>query len=806
MRYTLSKSTMTTTAQFPSSRAVPCFFSLAALILSSCGPIVREGNKPVSTRPSLPSPEEIARLPADGGPSYNRLVHEKSPYLLQHAANPVDWYPWGPEAFDRARRENKPVFLSVGYSSCHWCHVMEHESFERDDVAEILNRDFICIKVDREERPDLDDIYMTATQIMSGRGGWPNSVWLTADKRPWYAGTYFPREDAPGRPGFKTLLRKLAEIWQTRRADVETQAEQLSSALREHARVTAGSATPDIVDMGQVLEQALAAYRESYDLQHGGFGGAPKFPPHSALLLLLQLERTAPRPAIRNMLTGTLDAMRRGGIHDHVGGGFHRYSTDERWFLPHFEKMLYDNALLARAYTEAWELTQDESFRRAARDTLDWALRDMRGSEGGFFSALDADSEGEEGKFYVWSHDEIIAVLGPAEGARFARTFGILPGGNFHDEATGKPTGLNIPHLSDASDRKRVASLLARLREVRAKRVWPGLDDKVLTAWNGLMIGSLARAGKSFSEPRYTRAAERAARFILADMRKAGVLLRSYREGAARGAAYLEDYAALANALIDLNEATGDAAWLSEATAIADRMLARFWDNEHGGFFFTADDHEALLIRSKDALDQAMPSGNGLAAQALARLAVLANRPDYEKKARQSIATFAPLLRRLPTAGASLLHAAALLEAQTRQPVQLPSEHVVTATLTADRRLVRPDDELNVAIELTIAPGWHIQAHEPSQPRLTPTTVEVLGTDFALTDVKYPRGRVTAAGGFDQLRVYEGNVTLTAALRASKTLSGFATARFRLRWQACDDASCQAPESAEQELTMRVEM
>ncbi|MFC2076229.1 thioredoxin domain-containing protein [candidate division KSB1 bacterium] len=528
---------------------------------------------------TLPSPEVISKLPPDGGPHYNRLIHERSPYLLQHAANPVDWHPWGDAAFEKARADNKPIFLSIGYSTCHWCHVMERESFENEQIAKILNENFIPIKVDREERPDIDEIYMKATQLVTGGGGWPNSLWLTPDGRPWFAGTYFPPQDAYGRPGFRTVLLSLAEYWETRPDDVETQAEQIREAMERMSSVGDFSGTGKLSSL--LIERSLESHRESFDSGWGGFGGAPKFPPHGSISLIFdQYQRTGDQSDL-DMALNTLKRMAAGGIHDHLGGGFHRYSTDARWLTPHFEKMLYDNAQLSRAYVDAYLISGDEDFRVAAVGTYDWVLREMTDSKGGFYSAIDADSEGEEGKFYVWGRDEVISILGEEEGDLFCSVYNVRTEGNFSDEATGNTPGTNIIHLEKPIDeiaadlgleqsdlRRRLAESRKKLLERRDQRVHPYTDDKVLTSWNGLMIGSLAYGGLELDEPRYTAAAGRATDFILAEMYRDGRLLRSFREGGAGLNAYLDDYAFLIHGLLELYGEGGGGGWRRGPSAV----------------------------------------------------------------------------------------------------------------------------------------------------------------------------------------------------------------------------------------------
>jgi uncharacterized protein YyaL (SSP411 family)/aryl-alcohol dehydrogenase-like predicted oxidoreductase len=580
----------------------------------------------------------------------NRLIHETSPYLLQHAHNPVDWYPWGAEALTRAKVENKPILLSIGYSACHWCHVMERESFENETVAALMNRSFVNIKVDREERPDLDDIYMAATLALNGQGGWPMTVFLTPDQRPFFAGTYFPPEDRFGRPGFSTLLIQIADLWERRPADLMGQAETLT----KHLRTTSAPAAA-----GNVGEEEIrAAVRElaaSFDPTYGGFGPAPKFPPATQLRLLFRHHRRTGDPAALTMATKTLDGMAQGGMYDQIGGGFARYSTDERWLVPHFEKMLYDNALLASAYSEGFQVTGNGFYQRIAREILEYVLREMTGPDGAFYSATDADSEGEEGKFYVWTPVEVEAVLGPEEGGRLCAYYDISDEGNWE--------GKSIPHTPRSVER--VASRLgiaadalsrslevgrAALYEARRRRVAPGLDDKVLTAWNGMMLGAMAEGARVLSEPRYLHAAARAADFLLGALRRSdGRLLRTYRRGKAHLDAYLEDYAFLAEGLVDLYEAGGDTRYLREAARLAEGMVAHFGD-EGGAFFDTANDHEALILRHKDGADGAVPSANAVAASALTRLAAHLDRSDLRERAVAAIQAYAQPMSQHPRA------------------------------------------------------------------------------------------------------------------------------------------------------------
>jgi uncharacterized protein YyaL (SSP411 family) len=584
------------------------------------------------------------------------LTHETSPYLLQHKDNPVDWYPWGQEALTRARDEDKPILLSIGYSACHWCHVMERESFEDEDTAAYMNEHFVPIKLDREERPDLDAIYMEACQAMTGHGGWPLNVFLTPEQVPFYAGTYFPPEDRGGMPSWRRILEAVTEAWTEKRDEIRAGSERVAQ------RLTGGAAlepSTDVLDSA-VLDDALAALRMNYDSVNGGFGSTPKFPPASAIEFLLRRGET-------EMTAHTLRAMASAGMYDQVGGGFARYSVDARWLVPHFEKMLYDNALLARAYLHGWQVTGAEFFRTIAEETLDWALREMRGAEGGFYSALDADSEGEEGKFYVWTLDE----LREAGGEEAVQAFGATEEGNFE--------GKNIlVRAGEASP-----ALKRRVYEVRSERVWPGLDDKRLTSWNALVIAALAEAGAVLERDDYLDAARDAADFILRELRDDdGRLLRTWKEGKAKLNAYLEDHAYLLEALLTLYEATFEPRWFTEARALADTMIDRFADDERGGFFETSSDHEQLVARRKDLEDHPIPSGNSSAAYGLLRLAALTGEYEYERQAVGVFRLLHSLAARHPQAFAHLLqaldfHLAAVKEVALVGPGREPLERTV---------------------------------------------------------------------------------------------------------------------------------
>jgi uncharacterized protein len=577
----------------------------------------------------------------------NRLAEETSPYLLQHKDNPVDWYPWGQEALDRAKEQDKPIIVSIGYSACHWCHVMEHESFEDPATAAEMNEHYVCIKVDREERPDVDAIYMEACQAMTGQGGWPLNAFLTPDQVPFYAGTYFPPEPRHGMPSWRQVLAGVSEAWQTRRDEIESVSDQLGQRLRGGALLqpTDGAMDP------RGLDEAVDALRGSYDPANGGFGGAPKFPPSSAIEFLLRRGAT-------EMTSHTLRQMAAGGMYDQVGGGFARYSVDAHWLVPHFEKMLYDNALLARAYLHAWQVTGEPLFERVCRETLDWAILEMRAPEGGFYSALDADSEGVEGKFYVWTLDELREVLGDDADEAIAY-FGATEEGNFE--------GRNILTRAGAEPED-LRNIRRRLYEARSKRVWPGLDDKRLTAWNALMISALADAGAVLGEPRYLDAARACGGFLLRSMRDpGGCLLRTFKAGQAKLNAYLEDHAFLVEALLTLYESTFDPRWFSAARETADTMIERFADDERGGFFETSSDHEPLIARRKDLEDNPIPAGNSSAAYGLLRLAALTGEHEYERRAEGVFQLLHELAPRHPQAFAHLLQAMDFHFAQTKE-------------------------------------------------------------------------------------------------------------------------------------------
>jgi len=612
----------------------------------------------------------------------NRLASETSPYLLQHADNPVDWYPWGNEAFERARTEGRPILLSVGYSACHWCHVMAHESFENEQIAAQMNEGFVNIKVDREERPDVDSVYMSFTQAMTGQGGWPMTVFLTPDLEPFYAGTYYPPDDAHGRPGFPRLLQSISNAWDTDRDNVLASAATITERMRKQSTQDLGLTAAALTDDLPIA--AITTFRAAFDSTNGGFGGSPKFPsPGNLEFLLMHDNRVGDdgiRPAARDMVLHTLRQMWAGGMYDHLGGGFARYSVDERWLVPHFEKMLYDNAQLIRLYLHAFQVSGDPFFERVVRETLDYVVREMRTSEGGFTAAQDADSEGIEGKFFVWTADQIEAVLGVEDGTIARSVFSVGPQGNFidphHPELTGRSVlsrprpldelvpevGLDLEYLEARVERWR-----QQLFEVRSRRIAPGLDDKVLTSWNGLMLAAFAEAGRVLGDLDYIATAEANAAFVRDTVWNNGRLLHTYKNGGARIDGLLEDHAYYALGLIELYKATGNLAHLDWARELFEQIVLRFHDEDGGGFFETPEDGETLVLRQKPMFDAPTPSGNGATALLAATLARYYGRPEWEAIAREVIALAQENLGRAALGLGSTLQTVELLLASPRE-------------------------------------------------------------------------------------------------------------------------------------------
>ncbi len=599
----------------------------------------------------------------------NRLINESSPYLLQHAHNPVDWFPWGEEALEAARSELKPILLSIGYSACHWCHVMEHESFENEAIAKLMNENFVNIKVDREERPDLDHIYMTAVQMMTHHGGWPMTVFLTPDGVPFYAGTYFPPEDRYNMPGFPRVLISVAEAYRDRPLDIKQTSESILAELRRSA------ATNESTDLlsNDLLDKAFRGIIKSYDSTNGGFGGAPKFPPAMSLEFLLHtFYRTANQEAL-GIVSHTCRKMAEGGIYDQLGGGFHRYSTDARWLVPHFEKMLYDNALLSRLYLHHYQVTRDEASRTIVEGIQDYVVREMTDTSGGFYSTQDADSEGVEGKFFVWTRTEIEELLGERDAQLLSAYYDVTEEGNFEGENI-----LNVTRpLSEVAEAEAVSvedlrTILKKARsilfEAREKRVKPARDEKILTAWNGLMLASFAEAAAILERPDYLEVARNNARFLLENLKRDDLLLRTYKDGHAKLNAYLEDYAFLIDGLVSLYETSGEIEWFEAASSLTATMLEEFWDDQEGGFFYTGRSHESLIVRSKDFFDNATPAGNSVAAEVLLRIGLLTDNSDYQRRAATILRLNSAALQRYPSGFGRLLCA---LDFYLAEPLEL---------------------------------------------------------------------------------------------------------------------------------------
>lgn len=635
----------------------------------------------------------------------NRLIHETSPYLLQHARNPVDWYPWGEEAFQKAKSQNKPVLLSVGYSACHWCHVMEQESFENEEIAALMNEHFVNIKVDREERPDLDEVYMNAVQMLTGRGGWPMTVFLTPEAKPFYGGTYFPPEDRYGVPGFPKILKAVAQAYQERPQEVEKSVEQILGALDRLASVQE-SQRPFSSD---IIARSAEQLSQAYDPEYGGLGRAPKFPNAGVYELFLRHYRKSKSQHFLEMVTHTLTKMAEGGIYDHLGGGFHRYSVDEKWLVPHFEKMLYDNAQLTRIYAQVFVITQDLFFKRVVEETIDYLLREMFHPEGGFYSTQDADSEGEEGKFFIWSYDEVMRILGEEVGEIFCRVYDVSDFGNFEGENILHP----ILTLEQAAklfrkDLKEVerfmADARAKLLQEREKRLKPFRDEKILASWNGLMLSGLAEAIKISPNPRYLEAAAKTVNFIFTQLVQDGVLLHTYKEGKARLHGYLDDYAFMAAGLLDLYEATLDRSMLEQAIKLAEVMIREFWDDIDGAFFYTGKLHEQLISRTKPAFDSSIPSGNAIATQVLLRLYHYTAREDYLKRAEKVLRLYYDAMEKQPFGFAHMLSA---LDFYLEKPREI--------VLVGEKKVQAAQDLLKKIHSLYL-PNKTLQLIEPGEP------------------------------------------------------------------------------------------
>jgi hypothetical protein len=742
----------------------------------------------------------------------NRLGGESSPYLLLHQHNPVDWYPWGPEALERARSEDKPIFLSVGYSTCYWCHVMERESFSSPEVAERMNRDFVNIKVDREERPDLDEIYMAATQILAGQGGWPNSVFLTPDLRPFYAGTYFPPEERYGRPGFATLLAGLSEAWSERRREVEMQAEEMGNAMRRYLeeRVQPAAAPPG----PETASRGVDLLARRFDKAWGGFGGAPKFPTPSNLYLCLEMAEE--RPDAAEMLATTLDQMARGGIYDQLGGGFHRYATDREWKIPHFEKMLYDNGFLLEIFAREHARSGDPQAARIVRETAGWIAREMTSPEGAFWSAIDAETHGHEGAYYVWTREELLETLGEEDMGFLAPQLGFDVPPFFEDLYY----VLRRPERVEAAAARRrrdpddllaeVKALEAKLLAARFRRERPLTDDKILADWNGTVITGLAVAGEVLGDPSLIDRAAAAADFVLGRMRPNGTLLHAWRQGSGRIQAYLGDYVLMVRGLLALHHARGEEKWLTAAVDLTQEQMRRLGDPQGG--FFVAGESPDLLFRSKEVFDGAMPSGNSIAILNLLDLAERTGDPSWRQEARAALQAFAALVQthtdavRMMTIGARRYHQAV---SRHGEPVTVtgppPSVERAAEAAGVDKLERAAEDLVRVSLEtrpeadgwrpfrvvLEIAPGWHLQANPASEEYLVPTALEAEGAE--LRGVRYPQGeRLAPSFSEEPLSIYSGSVEITGEVRGS--------GKVVLTYQPCDDARCLPPVRHEVEI------
>ncbi len=754
----------------------------------------------------------------DSSPTHtNRLIDETSPYLLQHAHNPVDWYPWGEEAFAAARAQDKPIFLSVGYSTCHWCHVMERESFENEDVAKLMNENFICIKVDREERPDVDDIYMTAVQLQSGRGGWPMSVFMEpGNLQPFFGGTYFPREPRGGSITFPELLRRISSAWNEQRDQLEQQASQFGQRIAE---MMAEQRTPRTLALSDI-ERATALLLSSYDSKDGGFGGgqarAPKFPMPTNIDFIRAASWD--NPTASEAAIHTLDRMAMGGMYDHVGGGFHRYSTDAQWLVPHFEKMLYDNGQLASTYADAYEQTSDSYYAQVVRETLDYVLREMTGENGGFYSAQDAEVNEREGQNYLWREAEVrhvLEVAGLGDDVEFALdAYGVSKGTNFQDPHHPEDGRFNVLYLAAppadlaASHDMSVEQLWQRLDRIneamlaaRATRDQPGLDDKILTGWNGLMIAGMADGGRALDEQRYIDAAARAALFILDNLRDngSGRLLRTYRNGEARIDAFMEDYAFMVHGLLALHEATGASRWLETAVSLAKQARGLFWDDEAGGYFDTLADQSDLFVRVKSTYDGAVPSGMGIMVNNLLMLHERSGDPQYLDDAVATLRSLSAQLAANPVATIVATrglhryltnHDAAALRGD---PIAIESSsEIVSLSIMEDREALSDEVVARFDLKLMIKTPWHINAHEPGDESLTGLSIELVGVQGLAIDVTYPEGE-SFDGPVGGMRVYSGSVTVPVTVRQTgQQMQG--QPQLVVKWQACDDTVCREPE------------
>ena len=777
----------------------------------------------------------------------NRLADESSPYLLLHAHNPVEWYPWGPEAFEAARKENKPIFLSIGYSSCYWCHVMERLVFENEEIAAHMNEHFINIKVDREERPDVDDIYMTSLIVYnqligsSAGGGWPLSMFLTPEGKPFAGGTYFPPEDADdGRIGFPTVMNRVTGLWEDQEEAIRKNADIVTQVVQRQMTPSLDlKAVP--LDKGGYIDDAIFAVMESYDPVHGGidFNSArpdgPKFPTPSKLRLLMHEAQSGTgdrAERAKEMVLKTLTNIARGGIRDHLGGGFHRYSTDRKWLVPHFEKMLYDQAQLVPMYLAAWEITEERIYRDAAIETLEFVLRKMTAETGGFYSAIDAETEAVEGKYYVWSKDEIRELLGEQDAATFFEVYGLNQPNPFeHGYVLHLPSSLSQAAeklgTKESELRESLSQWKQRLLTQCQSREQPLLDDKVLVSWNSLMIEAFAQAGRILDEPRYTNAAIKAANLIQSEMTDPeGHLLRTSRQGEAKLNAYLDDYAFYVSALLSLHQTTGEDEWLARARQWNDRQLDRFWDKDAKGFFFTSHDHESLISKSKSAYDAVIPSGNSISALNLLELAELVDEPSYRDRAEEILKVFAPVYERSPRSLSTLsLALDHFLKASSSSPktsvletpggrhtlmtvaFQDDKKHPVKFLPFLNVKKLPPGKTALVAVVVEVEEGWHINTNPAEPDFFIPTVFKVESeSGVTLKAVKYPKGKPFKLEGFDDpLMVYEGRVVIYGQIAIPEKLAGQSVkVRMDLKYQACNDKMCKPPATTGGTLTLSV--
>lgn len=751
----------------------------------------------------------------------NRLINETSPYLLLHAHNPVEWYPWGDEALDRAKKENKLIFLSVGYSTCYWCHVMEREVFSNPDIAAEMNKNFINIKIDREERPDLDEIYMTATQILLQRGGWPNSVFLTPDMKPFFAGTYFPPTDMPNRPGFPTILFAVHEAWTTREAEVIETANNITNIIETVTNKAFTSlATPEI--KRSLIDDGVSHLKKSYSQDYGGFGAAPKFPSPANLEFLLREYKYTSDESLLKMATHTLDMMAYGGMYDQIGGGFHRYSVDEKWLVPHFEKMLYDNAQLAKIYLQTYQLTEKPQYRRVAEEIFSFVAREMTSPDGGFYAALDAETDAEEGKYYVWTADEIKKVVPNKDIEQFISIYGVDKGPNFE--------GKNVLYVPKGSEVETALQSLKSARSTllaeRSKREYPLLDTKIIVSWNGLMIDALAYGYEVLGDEKYLTAASNAAQFILDTLTKQnGELWHTYTAGVASYDGYLDDYAFFVRGLLGLHNATGEDRWLESAKTLTDKMIGLFWDAKNGGFFYTKADAKQLIVRTKKPHDSAVPSGNAVAVNNL--LLLDASYKDYIEKTLRS---FTRSMEESPSSFMHMLYAlngylnidqkgdASTPKSKSEPEVSIlpnsplgvigdsdPTRPLVTATAKIKKPI--NGNQIDVEMQIKVAAGWHINANPAGQDNLIPTTITVAeDAPVVVSEVQYPKGKsVHFEFSPDPINVYEKTLTIPIQLKQkpNTTINENATIILKLDYQPCNETECSFPATLDVPLKMQ---